>query len=316
VKCIFFGSPEFALGSLEALLASKHKIAGIITQPDRPAGRGLQPLPCPVKRRAVATGLPIHQPEKVNAESTYRFIAELNPDILVVVAYGEFLGARLLEIAGRPPVNVHPSLLPDLRGAAPVQWALLRGYRRSGITTQNMAREMDAGDVLLQEEFPVSETENAQDLLERFSLKGGHLLVRTLDGLESGTIQPRPQNPDRVTLAPMLAKEQGLLKFTESDAWSTHNQVRGLYPWPGAYAYWGGKRVKVLRTQMARTLQPVGTPGCFWFEAEKMFVACKEGVLEILELQPEGKKPLKPGEFKNGTKNTAAMRFEVAGATP
>jgi methionyl-tRNA formyltransferase len=303
VRCVFFGSPEFALGSLEALLASKHKVAGIITQPDRPAGRGLQPLPCAVKKRALTTGLPIHQPEKVNSESTYGFITNLRPDILVVVAYGEFLGARLLEITGRPPVNVHPSMLPDLRGAAPVQWALLRGYRKTGITTQNMAPEMDAGDVLLQEEFPIGENDTAKDLLDRYSLEGGRILVRTLDGIEARTIEPKPQNHAHVTLAPMLAKDKGLVKFGETDAWATHNQVRGLYPWPGAYAFLAGKRVKILRTVMARGRQAMGGPGAFWFDGDRMFVVCSDGVLEILELQPEGKKPLKPKEFSNGVQN-------------
>ena len=184
MRCIFFGSPEFALGSLEALLGSDHKVAGIVTQPDRPAGRGLQPVAPAVKRRALPTGIPIHQPEKINSEETYSFLTSLRPDILVVVAYGEFLGERLLKFCKLPPVNVHPSLLPDLRGAAPVQWALLRGYRRTGITTQFMTKEMDAGDVLLQEEFPVSENDTAKDLLDRFSAEGGRLLVSTLDGLE------------------------------------------------------------------------------------------------------------------------------------
>ncbi|MGZ3650977.1 MAG: methionyl-tRNA formyltransferase [Bdellovibrionota bacterium] len=310
MRCVFFGSPEFALGSLEALLASKHQVVGFVTQPDRPAGRGLQPVACAVKRRAAVTGLPILQPEKVNSEVTYGFLSGLNPDILVVVAYGEFLGLRLLEFCGRPPVNVHPSLLPDLRGAAPVQWALLRGYRRTGITTQLMALEMDAGDILLQEEFPVSETDSAKDLLDRFSVEGGRLLVKTLDGLAAGTITPRPQNHAQVTFAPMLAKEKGLVKFADSDAWTTHNQVRGLYPWPGAYAFLGQKRVKILRTAMARGQTHLGAPGAFWFQGDRMFVACRDGVLEILELQPEGKRPLKPKEFENGIKGAGIARFD------
>ena len=148
MRVVFFGSPDFALGSLEALLGSGHQVVGVVTQPDRPAGRGLQTTPPPVKVRAAAAAIPILQPEKVNSQATYDFLSALKPDILVVVAYGEFLGEKLLKHCRFPPVNVHPSLLPDLRGAAPVQWALLRGYRRTGITTQFMQKEMDAGDVL------------------------------------------------------------------------------------------------------------------------------------------------------------------------
>jgi len=232
----------------------------------------------------------------------------------VVVAYGEFLGERLLKYCGRPPVNVHPSLLPDLRGAAPVQWALLRGYRRTGITTQFMAKEMDAGDVLLQEEYPIGENETSRDLFERFSAEGGKLLVKTLDAIEADAIEPRPQNHSQATFAPMFAKDKGLVDFTASDAWTVHNQIRGLFPWPGAYAFVGGKRVKLLRTLMARGQPHLGSAGSFWFDQHRMFVACREGVLEMLEVQPEGKRPMAPKEFENGLKGRdAAPRFETVG---
>lgn len=302
MRCVFFGSPEFALGSLEALLASKHQVVGVITQPDRPSGRGLKLEPPAVKKRALEANLPIHQPEKLNHESTYAFLDSLNPDILVVVAYGGFLGSKLLSYCQYPPVNVHPSLLPDLRGAAPVPWALLRGHQKTGITTQYMVKEMDAGDVLLQEEHELNENDNARDLLARFSVDGGRLLVRTLDFIESGSINPRPQDPALATFAPLLTKEQGLLRFDANDAWTLHNQVRGLFPWPGAYTFVNKKRVKVLRSQMARSESSLGAAGSFWFREDRMFVACREGVLELLEVQPEGKKAQLPQEFANGMK--------------
>lgn len=315
MRCVFFGSPDFALGSLDALLASRHQVVGVVTQPDRPAGRGLKMEPPPVKKAAQALGLPIHQPEKVNCEETYQFLRSLRPDILAVVAYGGFLGAKLLQFCGKHcPVNVHPSLLPDLRGAAPVQWALLRGYRRTGVTTQCMVKEMDAGDILLQEEFSIDEQENGKELLARLSLEGGRLLVSTLDGLEAGTLQGKPQNHAQATFAPLLSKEAGLIRFQEYDAWKVHNQVRGLFPWPGAYAFINKKRVKVLRAALARKEQAMGAPGAFWFENERMLVACAEGVLEILELQPEGKRAMLPQEFESGMKGTAApRRFETTG---
>ena len=314
MRCVFFGSPEFALGSLDALLASRHEVVGVITQPDRPAGRGLKLEPPPVKVRALARGLPVHQPERVNGEDTLRFLNSLRPDILAVVAYGGFLGDKLLRLCRFPPVNVHPSLLPDLRGAAPVQWALLRGYRRTGVTTQFMVKAMDAGDLLLQEEFTIDEAETSQSLLRRFSLEGGRLLVETLDRLETGSIEPRPQNHSQATFAPLLTKEQGLIRFSESDAWNVHNQVRGLFPWPGAYAFVNKKRVKILRTAMARSEPLLGAPGAWWMDGDRMLVACADGVLEVLELQPEGKRPMLPKEFESGMKGAdAPRRFDASG---
>lgn len=312
MRCVFFGSPTFALGSLNALLASKHEVAGIVTQPDRPAGRGMQLEAPPVKQRALELRLPVHQPEKVNCEETYVFLEKLKPQILVVVAYGGFLGSKLLSFCGQPPVNVHPSLLPDLRGAAPVQWALLRGYRRTGVTIQYMAKEMDAGDILLQEEFAVQENDTAKALLDRISLEGGRILVQALDGLEARTIKPRPQIPSQATFAPLLTKENGLVHFAEKDAWAVHNQVRGLFPWPGAYAYVNKKRIKILRSAMARSQQPMGAVGTFWFEGERMFAVCASGVVELLELQPEGKRAMLPREFESGMKDAPA-RFETSG---
>lgn len=299
MKVVFFGSPEFAVASLEALLASHHQVVGVVTQPDRPAGRGLKLEPPAVKVLALKHDLAIHQPEKVNCQETYDFLDRLDPDILTVIAYGGFLGAKLLAPRRFPPVNVHPSLLPDLRGAAPMQWALLRGYPRTGVTTQFMVKEMDAGDVLLQTNDPVGEDENAAELQNRLKRVGGALLVRTLDGLADGSIKPRAQDASKATFAPLLAKEQGRLHFAEGDASVLHNQARGLYPWPSAYTFLNGKRVKVLRTRRALE-NPRGAPGTFWFEHDRMFVTCSNSVLEILELQPEGKRAMLPRDFASG----------------
>ena len=300
MRVVFFGSPEFAVASLEALLsAPQHQVVGVVTQPDRPAGRGMKLEAPAVKKLALLHNIPIHQPEKVNCEETYAFLENLRPDILTVIAYGGFLGKRLLEGRRFPPVNVHPSLLPDLRGAAPMQWAVLRGYESTGVTTQFMVKAMDAGDVLLQTKDPVGPNETAKELQDRLRLVGGALLVKTLDGLEAGTISPRAQDDSKATFAPLLTKEQGRMNFAEESAAVLHNQVRGLYPWPSAYTFWQGKRVKVNRSLLANNLRREA-PGTFWWEGERMFVAAKEGVLEILELQPEGKRALLPKEFANG----------------
>jgi methionyl-tRNA formyltransferase len=302
VRCVFFGSPEFAVASLEALLASSHEVLGIVTQPDRPAGRGMKLEPPAVKKLALAHNLAVAQPEKVNGEETYAFLERLNPEILVVVAYGGFLGKRLLSWGKFPPVNVHPSLLPDLRGAAPMQWAVLRGYRSTGVSTQFMVKGMDAGDVLLQVAAEIGPNETSKELQDRLKVVGGDLLVKTLSGLENGSIAPRPQDGNKATLAPLLTKEQGLARFGTENAETIHNQVRGLYPWPGAYAFLGGKRVKLLRSRLSAEPSR-GEPGNFWFAGDQMFVSCRDGALELLELQPEGKRPVLPREFLNGIKS-------------
>lgn len=302
MKCVFFGSPEFAVASLSALLQSSHSVLGVITQPDRPAGRGLKLEPPAVKRLALENGLPILQPEKVNCEETYAFLEKLQPDILVVVAYGGFLGKRLLEFCRFAPVNVHPSNLPDLRGAAPMQWALLNGYKETGVSTQFMVKEMDAGDILLQVPYQIGENENAKELQDRLKIVGGDLLVKTLDGLESNSITPKKQDGTKATFAPLLTKDHGRIRFSSFSAQHIHNQVRGLFPWPGAFTHLHGKRIKVLRTVVSEK-KISGPPGTFAIEENRLFAQTKEGVLEILELQPEGKKPLLPQEFENGIQN-------------
>lgn len=302
MRCVFFGSPDFAVASLSALLQSSHSVLGVVTQPDRPAGRGLKLEPPAVKRLAQEKGLPILQPEKVNCEETFSFLEKLNPDILVVVAYGGFLGKRLLEFCQFPPVNVHPSNLPDLRGAAPMQWALLNGYKETGVSTQFMVKEMDAGDVLLQVPAPIGENENAKELQDRLKVVGGELLVKTLDGLEAGNITPQKQDGTKATFAPLLSKDHGRLRFSTSTALQIHNQIRGLYPWPGAFTHLQGKRIKILRSRLSEK-KLSGAPGSFVNEENRLFVQTNEGALEILELQPEGKKPLLPQEFENGIQN-------------
>jgi methionyl-tRNA formyltransferase len=299
VRCFFFGSPDFAVASLKALLSSSHEVVGVITQPDRPAGRGLKLEPPAVKKLALEHGLPILQPEKVNCEETYSFLDKLQPDILVVVAYGEFLGKRLLEYCSFPPVNVHPSNLPDLRGAAPMQWAVLKGYEKTGVSTQFMVKEMDAGDILLQVPASIGPNETAKELQDRLKVVGGDLLVNTLDGLANGSIKPQKQDGSKATFAPLLDKDQGRIRFTSLGAKEIHNQVRGLYPWPGAFTYFLGKRVKILRSQMSEE-KFSGSSGSFYFREGRMWLQTYAGALEILELQPEGKKPLLPQEFENG----------------
>jgi methionyl-tRNA formyltransferase len=302
VKLAFLGSPEFAVHSLRALVDAGFEIATVITQPDRPAGRGLAAKAPAVKEFTQKHRLSCFQPETVNAESTLQHLRDKSVDQIVVVAYGEFLGASILKFGKFPPINVHPSLLPDLRGAAPVQWALLRGYRQSGVSTQFMVKKMDAGDVLLQERAEIGENENAQDLLLRLGIVGGRLLVKTLQELQAGSISPTPQDESKATFAPLLEKSQGEIRWASS-AWEIHNQVRGLFPWPSAVTSFLGQRVKILKSQIPL---PQASPqkklalGEFVAFGPSLFVGTGDGLLEVLSIQPEGKRALLPDEFANG----------------
>lgn len=185
-----------------------------------------------------------------------------------------------------------------------MQWSVLRGYQHTGVTTQFMVKEMDAGDVLLQVPAKIELNETSKDLHDRLKIVGGSLLVETLNGLEAGTIAPRPQDGSKATFAPLLTKEQGLLQFSKLDASTAHNLVRGLFPWPGAYTFFHGKRVKLLRSRVADKAE-TGAAGEFWLEGDQLFVNCSSGILELLEIQPEGKRPILPREFGNGIKSQA-----------
>lgn len=317
MRVVFFGSPDFAVASLEALHQSRHRVVGVVTQPDRPANRGMALEPPAVKKFALANGLEILQPEKVNTEEVFRWLESLNPDVLVVVAYGEFLGSRLLQFCRVPPINLHPSLLPELRGAAPIQWSLIRGYSISGVTTQFMAKEMDAGDVLLQEEVQIDSEENSGELFERMKKIGAEVLVKTLDLLEAGRLSPKPQDGARATFAPLLQKEQGLVPWSNITAVDAHNLIRGLFPWPGAHSIFQGKRVKILKSSSTTPLVRWGEhspPGTFTIHGNSLLVRCNDTLLEVLLVQPEGKRPMLPREFANGIKGTPESSWQFEGA--
>jgi methionyl-tRNA formyltransferase len=315
LKCVFFGSPEFAVPFLKAIVESKkHSVVGVVTQPDRPAKRGLALEPPPVKKFASTLNFKILQPEKVNDASVAQWIKETGAEALVVVAYGEFFGKELLSLCEHPPINVHPSLLPELRGAAPVQWALLRGMKETGISIQFMAAKMDAGDVLLQEKISVGENDTAEDLFAKVTPVGANLLLAALDRIETGNVHAKPQDHERATLAPLLKKEDGLLRWTDWSDTVLHNRVRGLYPWPAAYTYFQGKRVRVLKSSIPRQANwgSSASPGEFVANGDSILVRCKTGIVEIHSLQPEGKRPMLPREFVNGIQKAVPLLFDGA----
>ncbi len=316
MRVVFLGSPDFAVHSLEALLASKHEIIGLITQPDRPAGRGMKLKAPAVKIVAEKAGCEIFQPEKLNTALVYEWLEAKKPELLVVVAYGEFLGKRILEFCGRPPINVHPSLLPKFRGAAPIQWSLIKGETVSGVTVQNMVKKMDAGDILKQVKEPVAIDINAAQLHDHYAKVGAKILVETVDEIASGKEAPSPQDEAQVSFAPLLKKEDGKIDWKHS-ALSIHNQIRGLFPWPGAFTSVGGLVVKVRKSCLVPNNDSPPqklSAGEFLRHRDSILVATGDGWLEILEVQPSGRRPQLPAEFSNGIKGQAekglSLKFE------
>lgn len=300
MRIVFMGTPDFAVPSLKALVEAGHEICGVFTQPDKPKNRGMKLQATPVKEYALSAGLPVFQPAKMRDGEALEILRALKPDLIAVAAYGKLLPVDILELPRLGCVNVHSSLLPKYRGAAPINWAILNGEDETGVTIMYMAEGMDTGDILAQAKTPIDINENAAQLFARLADMGARLLVDTVAGLEAGKIKPIPQDSAKATHAPMLSKEQSPLDWTRT-ARQLHDQVRGLYPWPAAAAVMDGIRCKVLRT--ALTEETTGSiPGTV-LQADKkgLRVACGDGgVLDILELQPDGKKAMAASAFLLG----------------
>ncbi len=293
------GTPEFALPSLETLLAAEAPILLVVTQPDRPKGRGRKVVAPPVKRLAEARGLPLYQPEKVRSPEAIERIAELAPACIVTVAYGQLLSAKILELPSLGAVNVHASLLPKYRGPAPIHWALIQGEVQTGVTTILMDVGMDTGDILLQREVAILPEETAGGLRDRLAEEGARLLVETLDLLNRGKLQPRVQNNDLATYAPMLASEDGKVDWHESGT-TICCRIRGLDPWPGAFTRWQGKRLKLFGCR-AISSSSRAKPGTVLAAGDEgLQVAAGEGSVLIKTLQLEGRRPVSVADFLRG----------------
>ena len=306
MRVVFLGTGEFARPALSRL-ADRHRVDLVVTQPDRPAGRHAEPCPPPVKELAWSLGLSLLQPERANAPDAVDRIRSVDPDILVVAAYGQLLKPEVLGSARRGAVNIHASLLPAYRGAAPIQWAILRGERITGVTTFQLDRGMDTGPLLLQRSLEIDPNETAGDLERRIATLGADLILETLDGLERGTIVPRPQPESGASLAPRLSRDDGRVDWTKTAA-EIHNLVRGTSPWPGAWTLLRGERIKLLRT--ARTEVGVGsveTGAVGPRESRQLLVGCADELLEVLEIQREGRPPTSGREFLNGLRVGARL---------
>jgi methionyl-tRNA formyltransferase len=305
MRVVFFGSPAFAVPSLRAV-AARHQVALVVSQPDRPAGRGRELHPPPVKEAALALGLPTLQPTKVKDPALAGQLAALSPDVFVVVAYGRILPTALLAVPRLGPWNVHASLLPALRGAAPIQWAVIRGEPRTGVCIMRMEEGLDTGPVAARAETPIGAEETAGVLAERLATLGADLLVETLPRIEAGAITLEPQDHARATLAPLLRKEDGLLDF-RSPAAAVSAQARGVDPWPGPAATLEGEPVKLFGP---RVVAGQGAPGeVLGLREAGLVVACGEGAVAFAELQLPGRKRLPAAAVLAGRPIPAGSRL-------
>ena len=293
------GTPEFAVPSLSALIGAGHEIAAVVTQPDRPSGRGKVLTPPPVKTAAEAAGIPVLQPAKIRTEEFFTKLLSYSPDLICVTAYGRILPKSILDLPRHGCVNAHASLLPKYRGAAPINWAIVKGESVTGVTTMLMDEGMDTGDMLLKREVSIEDDDTGETLSRKLSIVGGELLVETLALLEEGRLSPEKQDESLATYAPIIKKEDGLIDWS-LPARDIRNLVRGMLPWPGAYTSLGGKMLKIFR---AAVWEGEGRPG----EVIKsgggiLRVATGEGALDVLELQIEGGKRLETAAFLAGRK--------------
>ncbi len=306
LRVIFMGTPQFACPTLQRLIDRGDEIPAVVTQPDRPKGRGQKSVPPPVKELAERHGLPVLQPIKVRAPEFIESVREMNPDVVVVVAFGQILPKALLEIPRYGCINVHASLLPRYRGAAPLNWCVINGEIETGVTTMLMDVGLDTGDMLLKKATPIDPDEDTSSLHDRLSLIGAALLNETLDLLVQGKLVPEKQDEALSCYAPMLKKEDGLIDWTR-DARTIRNLVRGMSPWPGAFTYLDGKLVKVYRTRIG---EGEGAPGTVIAAGrDGIEVACGGGSLLLDELQLEGKKRLPVRDFLAGCRIAPGTAF-------
>lgn len=308
MRSVFLGAPEFALPSLQKLAESHHTVAAVVTHPDRPQGRGLKPEPTPVKRQAQKLGLPVLTPAKLDAPDFLEQMRGLQSDLMVVVAF-RFLPEALYAIPPKGAINLHASLLPKYRGAAPIQWVLIHGAKVTGLSTFFLNRSLDQGDLLLQREVAIAPDDNFGSLSARMAEQGAGLLLETIDRIEAGTLKPKKQDNSQATRAPKITKEMCVIDWSRS-AEKIHNLVRGLAPEPGAVTFFQGKRLKILRTGITPEKE-TGSAGAILHADPKqgLSVAAGEGSLELLEVQPEGKSPVSGAEFVRGYRPRTGERL-------
>ncbi len=315
LKLVFCGTPQFAVPTLEALLKAGHEVALVVSQPDRPAGRERELSAPAVKQAALAAGLPVAQPEKIRNNAGFRAQLEsIAPDAVVVVAYGRIIPPWMLALPRLGCINLHASLLPKYRGAAPIQWAVAMGDAYTGNTTMLLEEGLDTGPVLLQQTVEIGREQTAAELFPALAEAGAPLVVESLGGLAAGTIRPQPQNEDGVTFAPLLNREDGRMDFQARTATELYNRWRGFYPWPGAFTFLHGKKLIVHRMAVAGSSYAAGlgvaAPASLLGENGRLLAACAAHTwIELHEVQLEGKKRLDAAEFLRGNPLAADARL-------
>ena len=297
MRVVFMGTPDIAATCLKRILDDGSDVVAVYTQPDRPKGRGMKMTFSPVKEVALAAGIPVYQPENFKEEETVQTLADLQPDVVAVVAYGRILPQSVLDIPKFGCINIHASLLPKYRGSAPYQWAVLDGLKETGVTAMYLVREMDAGDIIDVSKTEIGPDETAGELLDRLAVLGAELLVKTLDKIEKGEATATPQDPELVSYAPMLDKTMCPIDWTKT-AQQVHDHVRGLHPWPVATANLAGTNFKIHATA---TVEGSGEPGkILGLTKTGLKVACGEGAVEVRMLQAEGGKRMSAPDYFRG----------------
>lgn len=320
MKIVFMGTPDFAKGVLESLYESgRHKLTAVVTQPDKPKGRSDKLIACPVKEYAASKGIPVLQPVRIRNEEEIERLREYEADIFIVAAFGQILPKEILEMPKYGCINVHASLLPKYRGAAPIQWVIADGEKITGVTIMQMNEGLDTGDIITQKEVAISEDETGESLFDKLMLEGAGLLLDTLDMIESGTAVRIPQDDSKSTYAKMIKKEMGLIDFSKS-AKSIECLVRAFTPWPGGFTYYNGKIMKVKKCKAVddkitcdsitcdtktgeninADLGSFGPGEIVKVNSDAIYVACKDSILEITGIQPEGKKAMSVHDFLLG----------------
>jgi len=306
MRIVFFGTPAFAVPFLRTLLESGEEVIALITQGDKKRGRDRMPFSPPVKESAMRYGIRVLQPTNIKDPAFFRELSAMKPEIIIVVAYGMILPSSILNLPPYGCVNVHASLLPKYRGAAPIQWALLNGEKKTGMTTMSMNEGLDTGPILLQEETEIADEDNTETLSEKLSDLGVSLLMKTVRGLKDSSLKPLPQ-VGTPSYAPPLKKEDGRIDWSKGAA-EIFNFVRGMYPWPCAYCYFGRERIKIIS---AKIVQGSGIPGRVEKVSKKeLLVGTEEGLISIIELQPEGKRPMAASAFLQGRKIREGSYFD------
>ncbi len=303
MRLVFLGTPAFARPSLKAL-AKTHEIAVVITQPDRPAGRGQRLRPSAVKVEAECLGLRIAQPARINSEEAVSLLQEVAPEVIVVAAYGQILREAVFSLPPLGTINIHASLLPRYRGAAPINWAIICGEVETGVTTFLIDEGLDTGMILLRREIPIGRDETAGELHDRLAALGAEVILDTLAGLAVKTLEPVAQNEKEATVAPMLRREDGLIDW-QKKAQTVHNRVRGMDPWPGAYTHLGKARIKIHRTALTGIACGAVRPGQIALrETGRLLVGTADVLLEVLEIQREARPRVSGSAFLNGLRQT------------